>query len=87
MLASPDFGVTFSDTEYLILDWKSGKEDVLNEGLSDQLKVYALKMLLKKGTTSLDGMKIEAYEVYLSTMRSHGGFVTQQDIDDIIAKI
>lgn len=79
--------MTFSDTEYLILDWKSGKEDVLNDGISDQLKVYALKMLLKKGTSSLDGMKIEAYEVYLGTMRSYGRIVTQQDIDGIIEKI
>ena len=87
VLASPDFWVTFSDTEYLILDWKSGKEDFLNEGISDQLKVYALKMLLKKGITSLDGIKIEAYEVYLNSMRAYGGIITQQDIDDIIAKI
>jgi hypothetical protein len=63
VLASPDFGATLSDTEYVILDWKSGKEDFLNEGISDQLKIYALKMLLKKGTTSLDGIRIEAYEV------------------------
>jgi hypothetical protein len=44
---------------YLILDRKSGKEDILNEGISDQLKVYALKRLLKKGTTTLEGNKIE----------------------------
>ncbi|MDR0369483.1 MAG: hypothetical protein LBH96_02930 [Candidatus Peribacteria bacterium] len=59
----------------------------MNEGISDQLKVYALKMLLKKGIHSLDGIKIEAYEVYLNTMRSYGGILTQKDIDDIIAKI
>lgn len=87
VLASPDFGVTFSDTEYLILDWKSGKEDFLSEGISDQLKIYALKMLLKKGIHSLDGMKIEAYEVYLNSMHSYGGVITQQDIDTIIEKI
>ena len=33
---------------FLILDWKSGKEEVLDNSVSDQLKVYALKMLLKK---------------------------------------
>jgi len=79
--------VIFSDTDYLILDWKSGKEDVLSEGISDQLKVYALKMLLKKRTTSLNGMRIEAQEVFLNTMNAHGGMVSQNDIDTIIAKI
>jgi hypothetical protein len=79
--------VTLSDTEYVIVDWKSGKEDFLNEGLSDQLKIYVLKILLKKGMTSLDGMRIEAYEVYLGSMNAYGGVIMQQDIDDIIAKI
>ena len=44
-------------------------------------------MLLKKGLTSLNGVRIEAYEVFLSSMNSHGGVITQQDIDDIITKI
>ena len=30
VLASPDFWVIFSDTSFLILDWKSGKEEVLD---------------------------------------------------------
>ena len=42
------YAATFSDTDFLILDWKSGKEEVLDNNISDQLKVYALKMLLKK---------------------------------------
>lgn len=48
ILASPDFGVIFDDNTYLILDWKSGKESFETSGVSDQLKVYVLKMLLKK---------------------------------------
>ena len=48
ILASPDFGVIFDDQNYLILDWKSGKEGFETSGVSDQLKVYVLKMLLKK---------------------------------------
>ncbi|GHV22604.1 hypothetical protein FACS1894176_11060 [Bacteroidia bacterium] len=79
--------MTLSESEYIILDRKSGKEDVLSEEISDQLKIYALKMLLKKGITSMDGMRIEAQEVYLNTMNAHGGKVSQADIDDIIAKI
>jgi hypothetical protein len=87
VLAGPDFWVTFSDTDFLILDWKSGKEEVLDNTISDQLKVYALKMLLKKGFTSLNWIKIEAYEVYLDSMNSYGGILKQEDIDWIIEKI
>jgi len=32
-------------------------------------------------------MRIEAYEVYLGSMNAYGGVISQQDIDDIIAKI
>lgn len=87
IMASPDFGVTNSDTDYVILDWKSGKEDILADEITNQLKVYALKMLLKKWTTSIEWMRIEAHEVYLQSMNSHGWMVSQKDIDDIIAKI
>ena len=87
VLAGPDFWVTFSDTDFLILDWKSGKEEVLDNSISDQLKVYALKMLLKKWFTSLNGIKIEAYEIYLDSMNSYGWILKQEDIDWIIEKI
>ena len=87
VLASPDFWVVFSDTDFLILDWKSGKEEVLDNSVSNQLKVYALKTLLKKWLTSLDWINIEAYEVYLDSMNSYGGVLKQEDIDSIIEKI
>ena len=87
VLASPDFWVVFSDTDFLILDWKSGKEEVLDNSVSNQLKVYALKTLLKKWLTSLDWINIEAYEVYLDSMNSYGGILKQEDIDWIIEKI
>jgi hypothetical protein len=69
------------------LDRKSGKEDFLIDNISDQLKVYALKMLLKKKKTSLEGMKIDAYEIYLGSMNAYGGTITQEQIDSIITKI
>ena len=87
VLAGPDFWATFSDTDFLILDWKSGKEEVLDNSISDQLKVYALKMLLKKWFTSLNWIKIEAYEVYLDSMNSYWWILKQEDIDWIIEKI
>ncbi|GHW02752.1 hypothetical protein AGMMS50249_5380 [candidate division SR1 bacterium] len=87
VMAAPDFGVTISNTDYIILDWKSGKEDITADEISNQLKVYALKMLIKKGSTNMEGIRIEAHEVYLQSMNSHGGILKQQDIDDIITRI
>ena len=87
VLAWPDFWATFSDTDFLVLDRKSGKEEVLDNSISDQLKLYALKMLLKKWLTSLNWIKIEAYEVYLDSMNSYWWIMKQEDIDDIIEKI
>ena len=87
VLAAPDFWVVHSDYDYLILDWKSWKEDILQDGISDQLKLYALKTLLKKNKTSLEGMKFEVYEVYLNSMHAYGGELQQQDIESIIQKI
>lgn len=87
VLAVPDFWVVFSDVDFLILDWKSGKEDVLQSWIPDQLKLYALKKLLKMRRTDISWIRIEVYEVYLNSMNKYGGIVTQQDIDDIIAKI
>jgi hypothetical protein len=60
---------------------------VLQVGISDQLKLYALKMLLKKGYASLNGIRIEAHEVYLNTMTAYGGVLKQEDIDNIVEKI
>jgi len=47
VMASPDFGVIFDDKKYLIIDRKSGQEKMDSDGASDQLKIYALKMILK----------------------------------------
>ena len=87
VLAWPDLWVTFSDTDFLIIDRKSGKEEVLDNSISNQLKLYALKMLLKKWLKSLNWIKIEAYEVYLDSMNSYWGILKQEDIDWIIETI
>lgn len=71
----------------MILDWKSGKEDILQDKISAQLKVYALKKLLKMKKTSLENINIEAYEIYLNSMNAYGGKIQQEDIDFIISKI
>lgn len=88
IMASPDFGVMVWDREYYILDRKTGKEPVWPHGLTDQLKVYVLKLLMKsKGKAELWDWKISAYEVYLPSLSVYGGGFVQQDIDDILTKI
>lgn len=47
-MAAPDFGVVISEDNYLILDRKSGKEKMDEDGITDQLKIYALKMTLNR---------------------------------------
>ena len=85
-MASPDFGVIFDDHKYLIIDWKSGQEKNDSDGASDQLKIYALKMILK-WHKEIDDLDIEGYEIYLPSMNQIGGKITKADIDGIIEKL
>lgn len=86
VMASPDFGVIFDEKKYLIIDRKSGQEKNDSDGASDQLKIYALKMLLK-GHKEIDDLDIEGYEVYLPSMNQIWGKITKVDIDAIIEKL
>lgn len=86
VMAAPDFGVIFSDTNYLIIDRKTGQEKISIDGTSDQLKIYALKLLLKS-RVKIEDVDIEAYEVYLPSIHKIGGKIEKSDIDDIIQKI
>lgn len=88
IMASPDFWVVNWDNQYVILDWKTGKEPLWPSWLTDQLKVYALKLLLNvQGKIALWNLKISAYEVYLPSLAVYGWEVQQLDIDDIVKKI
>jgi hypothetical protein len=85
--AGPDFGITGTDNTYYIYDRKSGtKKDIPQDAITDQLKVYAYKLLCNTGKT-LDNTTIYAYEVYLPSMYMIGGKVSQSDIDHIKDKI
>ena len=85
VMASPDFGVIFDDKKYLIIDWKSGQEK-MDDGVSDQIKIYALKLILKNGIL-LDDTEMVGYEVYLPSLNKIGGKITKADIDGIIEKL
>lgn len=85
--AGPDFGITGTDNTYYIYDRKSGTEkEIPQESITDQLKVYAYKLLCNTGK-SLENATIYAYEVYLPSMYMIGWKVSQSDIDHIKTKI
>jgi hypothetical protein len=85
--AGPDFGITGTDNSYYIYDRKSGTEkEIPQDSITDQLKVYAYKLLCNTGKT-LENTTIYAYEVYLPSMYMIGGKVIQSDIDHIKDKI
>lgn len=86
VMAAPDFGVIFADDNCLIIDRKTWQEKINLDWSSDQLKIYALKTLLKS-KTDIEHMQIEGYEVYLPSMNKIGGKIEKSDIDDIIQKI
>ena len=86
VMAAPDFGVVFSDNKYLIIDRKTGQEKMDTDSTSDQLKIYALKTLLKS-RINIDDVEIEGYEVYLPSLHEIGGKIEKTDIDYIIKKL
>ncbi len=87
VLASPDFWLMFGENNYLILDWKSGKESLDVSGITDQLRIYALKILLKQKNKDLGDRNIDVYEIYLPSLTEKSGTIEQTDIDHIINKI
>lgn len=87
ILASPDFWLMFWDNHYLILDWKSGKESLDVSGITDQLRIYALKTLLKQKNTKLWDRHIDVYEIYLPSLHEKSWTIQQEDIDNVISKI
>jgi len=86
VMAAPDFGVIISDNKYLIIDRKTGQEKMDTDGVSEQLKIYALKLLLKSNI-DIKNVDIEAYEIYLPSLHQIGGKIEKADIDHIIQKL
>ncbi len=90
--AQPDFGVvTKSDIgrqQFIIYDWKTGRlPEYDQDTVSDQLKVYAYKMLLNIGLDKLDDVDVFCREVFVTDMHICGNKVTREDIDYIQQKI
>lgn len=85
--AAPDFGIVQDKQNYIIYDRKSWSDDNRQAWIiSDQLKIYALKLLYKTKKTLKD-ITIHCYEVFVPSMKQYGGVITQNDIDMIQEKI
>ncbi|HOG15006.1 MAG TPA: PD-(D/E)XK nuclease family protein [Candidatus Absconditabacterales bacterium] len=82
--AQPDFGIITTNKDYIIYDRKYGKVPNKDKSLvSNQLKVYAYKILQKIGIENVDNFNIKGFEVYLKNLEKFGGKITKQDLEDI----
>ena len=86
IMAAPDFGAIFENDSYLIIDWKSGQEKMEADWPSDQIKIYALKLILKT-RKDIDNLDISWYEVYVPSLNKIGGKITKEDIQNIEKKL
>lgn len=86
--AQPDFGIITQNKEYLIYDRKSGKiPNKSPNDVSDQLKVYAYKILQKIWIEKIDTFKSKWFEIYLKSLEKFGWDITKQDLQYIEQKI
>ncbi len=86
--AQPDFWIVTKDWEYIIYDRKSWKTPDKSENhISDQLKVYAYKVLQKIWIENINSFKSKWFEVYLKSIQQFGGNITKEDIQQIEQKI
>lgn len=88
IFAQPDFWIITKDKKYIIYDRKSGKIPQKDENsISDQLKVYAYKILQKIWIEHIDDIDIEWYEVFLKEIKMFWWKILKQDLLDIEQKI
>lgn len=73
---------------YIIYDWKSGRPRAeASDYISDQLKVYAYKMLLNVGMDHFENIDIYCYEVFFDGLSVFGGKIAWEDIYHIEQKM
>jgi len=86
--AQPDFGTITANKEYLIYDRKSGKTPNKSpEHISDQLKVYAYKILQKIWIQHIDKFNVKWFEIYLKTLEEFWWEIKKEDLQQIEQKI
>ena len=86
--AQPDFWIITKNWEYIIYDRKSGKTpEKPKDQVSDQLFVYAYKILQKIWIEKINSFKSKWYEFYIKSLSEFGGDITKKNIDYIQQKI
>lgn len=86
--AQPDFGIVTKDWEYIIYDRKSGKTPNKSlDHISDQLKVYAYKILQKIWIEKIDSFKSRWFEVYLKSLDKFWWNISKEQIQEVEQKI
>jgi hypothetical protein len=86
--AQPDFGVVVNKNKYIIYDRKTGQiPNKEKDDVSNQLKVYAYKILLKIWLDKIDQVSFEWLEVYTNNMDIFWWNISKQDLEYIEWKI
>ncbi len=86
--AQPDFGIVADNKKYIIYDRKTWKiPDKEKNNISDQLKVYAYKILLKIWLEKIDDISFQWREVYLKNINLYWWDISKKDLEDIESKM
>lgn len=86
--AQPDFWLIKPNNEYMIFDWKTWKVPATeSDTISDQLKVYAYKILSKIWISKFNEIKIHCNEIFLNDMKIFGWELNYSHITQIQDKI
>ena len=86
--AQPDFWIITKDWTYIIYDrksWKTPKKPKTE--VSDQLHVYAYKILQKIWIEKINTLKTKWFEFYIKSLSKFGWNITKSDLQDIEQKI
>ncbi len=86
--AQPDFGIITKDWTYIIYDRKSGKTPTKPENqVSQQLHVYAYKILQKIWIEKINTIKTKWFEFYIKSLSEFGWNIDKSDLQNIEQKI
>lgn len=86
--AQPDFWIIENEYKYIIYDRKTWKIPENKENkVSDQLKVYAYKILLRIWLDKINKVWLEWWETYLDNMTVYWWNILPQDLENIESKI
>lgn len=86
--AQPDFWIITKEWEYIIYDRKSGKDpDKSSSIVSDQLHVYAYKILQKIWIEKIDTIKAKWFEFYIKSQLEFWWNISKVDLQKIEQKI